>query len=258
MRYDFVPLILLLLVSVPLWFLKRWITQHLQGLGFLIWGNSDMAMVLYFLALLPGIVIHELSHWLFAKGLGVRTGRLTIWPSYRRSGRIRLGSLQVAKTDPVRGSLIGLAPLLTGSLTIFLIGGWVLGVTPSIDALFAADWGSFLASLKSTSQAPDFWIWLYVIFAVSNTMFPSRADRRGWLQALGLVAAVALLFSLVGVDTYVPQKVIGLLFRLIRYLTYAFALTVAVDIVFACVIAVLEKITGHLKGERVEYGGLGS
>jgi hypothetical protein len=253
MWQTWAPLISLAVIIIPLWALKRWITLHLQGVGLLVWGDSEMAMVLYFLALLPGIVVHELSHWLFAKALGVRTGKMSIWPRRQNRGRVRLGSVQVTRVDPFRSSLIGLAPLLVGSLVIFLIGDRVLSVSRPINAALNADWNGLWASLGSTTQASDFWIWLYVIFAVSNAMFPSESDRQSWLPVLVLLTLIGAVAYLSGVLTDVGPEVIGGLRTLSRYLAYAFALTVVVDIGFGAVIAAVEYLLALAKRTRVQY-----
>ncbi|GAF95383.1 unnamed protein product, partial [marine sediment metagenome] len=78
---NWTPLIWLVISLVPLFFMKRWINRHIQGLGLLLMGDNETATLLYFVLLLPGILIHELSHWLAAKLLGVRTGKISLWPS---------------------------------------------------------------------------------------------------------------------------------------------------------------------------------
>jgi hypothetical protein len=250
---SWAPVIALAAIAVPLLWLKRWIALHLQGLGLLIWGNSDVAMVLYFLALFPGILLHELSHWLFAKMLGVRTGKLSLWPQRPKKGKVRLGSVEMVRSDPFRNSLIGLAPLIMGSVVIFLIGDKVLSVSQAIDPLLAADWPGAWAGLTAYTQASDLWLWLYVVFAVSNAMFPSESDRQSWLTVLLFAGAVGLMAFASGLVTEVPPEVVGALTQLVRALTYAFALTVVVDVVFGLAIAVIEKILERIKGVRIEY-----
>lgn len=247
------PVIALVVIVAPLLWLKRWITLHLQGLGLLIWDNSDVAMVLYFLALFPGILLHEVSHWSFATVLGVRTGKMSLWPERQKRGKIRLGSVEMVRSDPFRSSVIGLAPLITGSLLIFLIGDRVLSVGRAIDPLFAADWRGAWAGLSGYTQAPDLWLWLYAVFAISNTMFPSESDRQSWLTALLFVGAIGLTAFASGLVTEVPPEVVGALMQLVRCLTYAFALTVVVDVVFGLAIAVIEKLLERVRGMRVEY-----
>lgn len=77
----------------------------------------------YFLAFLflPGTFIHELSHFLMAKILFVPVGKFNLIPK-TINNEFQLGSVTIAKTDLVRGTLIGLAPFLVGSfLLIYLL-----------------------------------------------------------------------------------------------------------------------------------------
>jgi hypothetical protein len=115
------------------------------------------------------------------------------------------------------------------------------------------DWAGFRAGLSSYTQAPDFWGWVYVIFAVSNAMFPSESDRESWGTVLVFLGVLAAVVYLSGWVTQISEEVISVLLNLARYLAYAFALTVVVDVVFAIVIALFEKLLGTLKGVTVQY-----
>jgi len=53
-----------------------------------------------------------------AKVLRVRTGRFSIFPQSLPDGRLQLGYVETARSDVVRDSLIGAAPLIVGTLVI--------------------------------------------------------------------------------------------------------------------------------------------
>jgi hypothetical protein len=250
---NWTPLVWLIITLVPLFFMKRWINRHLQGLGLLLLGDNDRAMLLYFVLLLPGILIHELSHWLAAKLLGVRTGKMSFGPSNRRGNQMRLGSVRVARSDPFRASLIGLAPLISGSLAILIIGQLILGLGNSREVLLSGEWGPVWQSLLAHLQTPDFWLWLYLIFAVSNAMLPSETDREPWKPVLLFMGLVALLFYLIGWVRQVPEVLADASLTGLSYLAYAFSLTVVVDAIFIAVIAIFEALVSRLTGKRVEY-----
>lgn len=242
----------LVVILVPLWFMKRWIGQHLQGLGLLLTGSPDLAVLLYFLILLPGIVVHELSHWLTARLLGVPAGGITIWPRTRR-GRLSLGSVRVARVDPLRNSLIGVAPLVAGSLFIVFIGERILGTGQLGEAVLWGRWSLLGERLWALRQVPDFWLWLYLIFALSNAMLPSASDREPWRPVLIFLGAVGATMLLMGGVPQVPPALSDLFLRAVGYLAYAFTLTVAVDAVFMALIWAMETAVGWLTGRRVEY-----
>jgi len=220
----------------------RWITRRLHSLGMRWLNDPDVVLYIFFALILPGVILHELSHWLTAWLLGVPARLPTIGPARtksRRGDKVSLGSVQVAKADPLRYSLIGLAPLLAGATVIFLIGTRVLGV----NELTRQGLDGFLAGLGDLLRVPDFWLWLYLIFAVSNAMLPSESDMqpvRPVLIFLGIVAAVAVI--VVGLPS-VPPAIVNGVSAFAAYLASAFALTLAVDAVFMLVIGLFELLT---------------
>ncbi|MCX7855543.1 MAG: hypothetical protein N2556_06175 [Anaerolineae bacterium] len=228
--------------------LERWIHQHLQGVALLTVGDREVAIWLYALPLLPGVILHELSHALAARLVGVRVGRVSVLP-VRQGDRIQLGFVPVERTGPVRTALIGLAPLLVGCLALVLIGHLGLGLGPVGTALARADWAGAWTHLKSVTHARDAGVWIYLAFAVSNTMLPSRSDMRAWpVLALFFAVVVGLVFLLdLGPALAVPLS------ATLRWLAAACTLTVLIDLPFSLIILLLERTLSRLKGVRVEY-----
>ena len=238
------PLVALVGTLLPLLWVKRWITRHLQELSMRWVGDPDVALILYFVILLPGVVVHELSHWLMASLLGVRVRKLAIGPVRKaRSRRVSLGSIRVGKVDPVRASLIGLAPLLGGSAVILLIGHFVLGVGELTEPMIAEGVDGILAGVNHLVHIADFGLWLYLIFAVSNAMLPSVSDMvtvRPVLIFLGIVAALVLVVA--GIPA-IPDEVVKVVNGAAGFLASAFGLTLAADAVFMLIIGVLTLTT---------------
>lgn len=230
---------------------KRWLSQHLYGLGLLISQDHHKAALFSLVLLLPGVILHELSHWLVAKALRVPTGRLTLGPQ-RRGETLTFASLSIARTDSLRKSVIGLAPLLGGSLAIFLLARWGWPFIP---------WGSspdealghLISHLGEYARAPHLLLLLYLLFSVSNGMMPSEADRQGWLPLLLFGGLVALLSALVGFVPHIPGEVTFWISQGLEYLTLAFLLTLVVDGLFFLLIYLLERLVGAIRGQRVEY-----
>ncbi|MSP14231.1 MAG: hypothetical protein EXR62_14905 [Chloroflexi bacterium] len=238
----------------PLWLAKRWINRHLQGVGLLIFGEKhDATLLLYFLILFPGIILHELSHWGMAHLLGIKTGKFSLGPQKLRGGRVRLGSVRVARADPLRESLIGAAPLIVGTLVILSIAALRLGVNFPSGRSLLDQLGRMFQNLPSTVYASDVLIWLYLIFAISNSMLPSESDRTAWLP-LGLwLAAICSIVLVLGYRPNLPPEILQGVLDAINYLGLAFALTLFVDLIFMAVVFLVESALMLVSGRRVEY-----
>ena len=230
--------------------LSRWITRHVQGVGYLLSGDGHIALVLYFLLMLPGVLVHELCHIAAACLLRVPVRRLSIGPRRKRSGtHVSLGSVDMAETDALRASLIGLAPLIGGSGLILLVGAKIVDVQSLPQFGDPSLWGS----LRLAYGAPDFWLWAYLLLALGNAMVPSAADRSSWGVALGFVGFVGAAFYFSGLLDSASATIAGWATGAASLLSYAFAATVAVDLVFAALLLVLENGLSLLGFGRVRY-----
>ena len=242
------PLIALVTTFLLLLGAKRLITRSLQELSVRWMGDPDVALVLYFVVVLPGVVIHELSHWLAAKILRVRVGKLSIGPVRKgRSRKVSLGSVRVGRVDPLRASLIGIAPLLGGVLVILLIGYLVLDMDQVTNTVVGLGVEGILEELGRLMRVPDFWLWLYLIFSVSNAMLPSESDMatvRPILIFLGIVTAAMLVIT--GMPS-MPPDIVQAVNAVANYLASAFGLTLIVDAVLMIVIGLLLWITRRMQ-----------
>jgi hypothetical protein len=234
---------------LPLLAVKRWITRRLQELSARWAGDLQVAIVIYFVLVMPGVIIHELSHWLMANLLGVRVSKLRLGPVRQgRSNRVSLGSVRVGKVDPVRASLIGLAPLLGGSVVILLIGNLVLGVGELATSITSGGPPAVWDALQEAMRVPDFWLWLYLIFAISNAMLPSESDMSAVRPVLIFLGVAAVVFVVVAGVPSIPPGVRDAVDAVASHLASAFGLTLAVDAVFVLIIGLLLWGTRRLQG----------
>jgi hypothetical protein len=121
----------------------------------------------------------------------VPTPRFSLIPQVLANGKLQLGYVETSRTDIVRDSLIGAAPLFAGGIVVAFVALTRLSLLPLWDALRAGQLGAFWAAAAILPQESDFPLWFYLLFAVSSTMLPSQSDRHAWLP-LGLVVAVLL------------------------------------------------------------------
>ncbi len=239
----------LLITFVLLLVSTRWITKHIQGIGYLVTRDGQIAMTIYLLLTLPGVLLHEVSHALVAWLLRVRVRRFSIGVRRKRGNQVTLGSVEISRTDPLRASLIGLAPLMSGCIVILLISSRALGV----DRVHSFSPETFWRELPGMYGAADFWLWAYFVFAIGNAMFPSAADRHAWWMALLFIAFVGAVLYLAGLSDELVQTFGGWTQRAINYLSYAFAVTLVIDIVFGVILFLIEQCLGLLGFGRVRY-----
>jgi hypothetical protein len=240
MSSDWFPLFWLAASFLILFLLRRWIGARVQAISYLLSGDLTVTMWLYFVAFLPGVVVHELSHWLMALILGVPRGKVRLWPE-RKSGGVRLGSVMVKPVDPLRNSLVGLAPLLGGTAVVLLIGDWVLRLGEVGEALLGGRWEGLWRAVERSVHIPDFWLWLYFLFTVANAMMPSESDREPWPPVLIFLVLVSLLSIASGQIPRVAPELAGGVVAALSFLAYAFTLAVGVDLVFGAVLWPLEQ-----------------
>ena len=240
------------LCVILLYWLQRWITQHVQGIGLLLFNKADYGMTLLWLVLLPGILLHEASHWLTARLLGLKTGKFRFTPSTVK-GQIVLGSVEVQRSNAFKDSLVGLAPFLAGTLALLFLGYAVFDVGALGRAWEDNAWQRMAGLLAGTLRVNDAFLWLYLVFAISNAMMPSPSDRESWRLVLIYLGAVFLLLLVFGwlpafSDEFVQQLDAGL-----RMLTWAFGLALLVDAVLALAMALFEFLASALLKRRIVY-----
>ena len=155
-------------------------------------------MGLFSMIFLPGVFLHELSHFLMAKLLFIRTGKFSLFPQTLPDGRLQLGYVETAKSDVVRDSLVGAAPLIIGTLFVAYVAIYHLQLRVLWDAFRNGQLDLFWIGVRALPNANDFYLWFYLAFAVSSTMMPSQSDRHAWLQLLisiGVLVGIALLIG---------------------------------------------------------------
>lgn len=159
-----VSTILFVILIVIISALRRRMVFELQGSGLLLFRSERAGIVLYSILTLPGTILHELSHFLVAEILQVRTGEITIIPSFDDSGSVReerLGSVATADSGLIRGFLIGIAPFVTGIGSLIVMGYYL-----------EIGWSAY-----------PWWVialLIYGLIVVGNSMLISRSDRKTW------------------------------------------------------------------------------
>ena len=257
MTVDLMPFIWVAIAFPILLLMQRWIHTHLHGVSLLLMGKPDRAVILYAIVLLPGVFLHEMSHWLTATLLGVRTGGFSLIPRRQADGSLQLGYVEYYKgknLGPIRESLIGGAPLITGTAVILLIGFKIFNLPELITSIQAGDVDILGAALNQVFTTNDFLVWLYLVFAVSNAMMPSPSDRRAWPAFILMMVGGAILLYLLGLQGAIVRGLAGPGTIVFTYLGLALSMAITVDIFFMVFIAIVEALISKVKGVNVVYG----
>jgi hypothetical protein len=216
----------------PLLMLQQKLHREIQVTLFLITRRADITMALFSIIFFPGILLHEGSHYVVARLLGVRTGKFSLIPHQIEKGKLRLGFVETAQTDWLRDALIGTAPLLSGGTFVAYTGLIHLGLLDFWRAYNSGYFTGMLGAVHNLTLQTDFWIWFYLALVVSSTMFPSASDRRAWLP-LGFICMLLLVVSLYfGAGTWLVGNLSEPLNRTLLTVAMIFGVSIVVHLVF--------------------------
>lgn len=194
--------LLLILELILLYFLSRRVIQTVFTVLFYLTRSRTVGIWIVTIIFFPGTIVHELAHLFTAEILGVHTGKLTLIPESLEGTEIKAGGVMIAETDPLRRTLIGLAPVYVGIIVLTALSWWIpmLYQQSLLDTQNGVLFSSFsLYTLLFT---------LYTLFAVSNSMFSSNEDMKGVLP----FAITSALFLISG---YVAGLRVGLTSQLL-------------------------------------------
>ncbi len=245
---DALPTLLLLALALfALAWLSGQVSVRTQMVVYYASSSLDLATVAIFLLLLPGVFVHELSHWLVARMVGLRVSRFRVWPK-RHKDRIGLGSVSVQRGGTWRDSVVGMAPLISGSVLLALTGSAVFQSDLLLGQLAQ---GRLLATLGAFFDAlarPDAALWAYILFVVGNSMMPSRSDRQPLRPLLLYLAMAALIYAVVGLPIDPITALLGWLIPAIQLLVGSLLFVILLDIFVVAGLFLLESILGRLRG----------
>lgn len=253
-RY-FGGLVSLLLVLGPFLFAQRWLHLEIQWVLLLITRREQFSLGVFALLFFPGVLLHETSHYLMARLLGVATGRFSLIPSLIENGKLRLGFVETSATDLFRDGLIGAAPLLSGGAAVAFLGVSKLGVVPVAGYAAQANWPAFCQALWVLPAQPDFWLWFYLAFTISSTMLPSASDRRAWLPVTLVVAALIGLALLVGAGPWILQNLAPWLDRGLRVLAAILGGSLVLHLLLLLPFRMLRGLISALTGLHLGHKG---
>ncbi len=240
-----------ILTLLPLVFLQRLLHREIQAAFLILSRSPEFTIALFSLIFLPGVLLHEFSHYLMALILGVPAARFSLVPQMLPEGRLQLGYVETVKTDIIRDSLIGAAPLVAGGSVVAFLSVTRLELLPLWEVLRNGQLNLFWLGITLLPQIKDFPLWFYLVFTVSSTMLPSRSDRHAWLP-LGMTVLVLLALAiLAGAGPWMLANVAPLLNTFLRSSAIIFGLSAALHAVLILPIGLVHLLLARITGVDV-------
>jgi hypothetical protein len=249
---SFDGLLFLLAMLIPLVFLQRGLHREIQAVFLLSTRHETITIWIFSLLFFPGVMLHELSHFLTAKILGVKTGKFSLIPKAMPDGRLQLGYVEIARSDIVRDSLVGVAPLIIGGLFIAYAAIFQMHLMDLWDLLKNGQVQLFLAGLQLLPATSDFWLWFYLAFTVSSTMMPSASDRHAWLPLFIFTAILLGLAFLAGAGPWMFVNLAPPLNSFFKSISLIFGLSVVLHILLIIPIFLVHRLMARITGLDVQ------
>ena len=219
---------------------------YLLAASTLLTGSTKSGKVAYAIFFFPGVMIHELSHFFAAAALGVPTGEIEIFPR-EMFGGVRLGSVKVAKTDIIRNALIGSAPLLVGSTVLFSL------LKVRFPLIFESASVEAVSEIFSTQKDWIDLLFLYLLFAVSNTMVLSKSDREGLLPTLLFTGAILITTAVVSRSAVNQEIIERTVTKVFSSLATTFSLVALVNGIFLLPFVIAVKVLEKVRRKRIRF-----
>ena len=244
-------LVWFIFMLVPLILLQRLLHREIQAVFLILTRDTRLTMGIFSMLFLPGVFLHELSHFVMAKILLVRTGKFSIFPQSLPNGRLQLGYVETARSDVIRDSLIGAAPLIVGTLFVAYVAIYHLQMRVLWDAFRNGQIDLFWLGVRALPRVQDFYLWFYLAFAVSSTMMPSESDRHAWLELVISIGVLVGITLLVGAGPWILNNIAPRISDFLSSVAVIFGLSVFVHILLIMPTALIHKLLARTSGVDV-------
>ncbi|MCR4263456.1 MAG: hypothetical protein NUV98_01925 [Candidatus Roizmanbacteria bacterium] len=253
----------LLIVSVLLfgiYFLSYKTNQLFLNIVYTLTRSKTLAVSLISLLLYPGVVIHELSHLIMAVILFVPVKSMSLVPKMVEENKLQGGSVTIAKVDPLRRTLVGIAPMFVGITVLWLVINYLLPPIPFICHPERSEGSSSDEILRSFSLPQDdvlcnneiklitenrqliTIVSLYLIFSISSTMYSSRKDLDALFLTVPLLIMVGIIAYILGFQFVWIVEVLDRLEGLFQNAVIVLIMPIAAQILLFFVLNVFKQI----------------
>ncbi len=249
------PWILLIMLVVPLLYVEKFIHQHIYGIGYLITKDKEQATTFYYLIFFPGVFLHEFIQYFVAGILNVPIKKLEPRPQKQDNGTLRFDFVTIQKTDRWRAAIIGGTPFLIACGIMWTISTSILDLHLIPEAFATGEIIEVANTFNNLRNTPDFWLWMYLLFTISNGMIPTKEDREGWSFIVLAIGAVSAFFLFLGLDNVIVETYQGPVMHGLAMVNTALAILLFIDIGAVLMLGVVEDTLERIRGEKMDYSG---
>jgi len=234
--------------------MERWLHQHLFKVGWLLTKDFRTTTVLFYVLFLPGIVLHEVALFFAASFLNVRAERVLTFPQVQEIADLKLNFIRLPTRAPRwKIALIELAPPIVGIIAISAIANGILDISVSLSVMRTGDLDDIGAGFTLLTAKPDFWVWMYILFTVANTMTPRFTAQRALAPVLIIVGVAGVGLAAAGLLDQVLAPVIAPIAQVINVLAAVFGVTVGLNTGAIFFLGVIEQTIEYLTGNSAEF-----
>jgi hypothetical protein len=207
----------------------------------------------YFFIVWPGVVIHELSHFIGALVTFTPIHGISLIPEEGVQGELLLGKVVHENTrNPFKKVVIAGAPFIGGAVTLWvflqafsgdLTAPLITDVLSGNITAYAVAWWEFIKNLGRTFHYRDWthWVFVYCIFSISSQLAPSWHDLKyaliGLLELFGVALVGVFILYVAGIHPS-ASVILWITNVIARYVIF-FGLTAAILFFVAAVMGVL-------------------
>jgi len=245
----FLPLLILVTI---LYFLSSFLNQLTA---------RYLSRGLYLFLMWPGVVVHELSHFVGCLITFTKVKRVSLFHPHASGGKMVLGEVVHEYTsNPIKKVIISLAPLFGVSLFLLILiklllpglyashlAGLKINIGGSFGAQFWSYFRQFISYYQELWQNLDFGSWqtylfIYLALSLGSHIAPSKTDLKYTFEGLGVaLAALVILFiafRLLGIE-YLWQA-----FNYLSYPIYQLNSLLSYGIVFTLILLFVVVLLG--------------
>jgi hypothetical protein len=240
-------------------FLRRvetWLHQHIFKVGWLVTKNFQTTTILYYTFFLPGVLLYEFTYWLAAGVLDVRAERAITWPEKQEIGELRLNFVRLSRrTGKVRTAIISIAPLFAALAAVWFIANNIFDMPAILETMSVGSLQGVVDGILQLTAIPDFWLWAYLLFTISNTMMPDARVVTGWWWAMvGAMAVATLPLLLLGVEQEViGDAIVSPVAGVLNTLSGIFAVIIVFDLSAVAILGTIEAAIERVTGDSATF-----